>query len=140
MLHVAGAAVEHRSQCPGDPGTDAFERGAAAHGVLHTRLGQHVFDVEGRVDRQWDLEALAARQDEPCGRLRQERWRERLGLARGERIARRERGEPGVEPIGIDELAIACGLPIHNVLATLSVLEMRRLIRRLGGNRVKRNY
>jgi DNA processing protein len=32
------------------------------------------------------------------------------------------------------------GLPVQNVLSTLSVLEMRRLIRRLGGNRVMRNY
>ena len=44
------------------------------------------------------------------------------------------------EPITIDEVVVACGLPVQNVLATLSVLEMRRLIRRLGGNRVMRNY
>jgi DNA processing protein len=44
------------------------------------------------------------------------------------------------EPISIDDVTVACGLPVQNVLATLSVLEMRRLIRRLGGNRVMRNY
>jgi DNA processing protein len=44
------------------------------------------------------------------------------------------------EPITIDEVVVACGLPVQNVLATLSVLEMRRLIRRLGGNRVMRNH
>jgi DNA processing protein len=44
------------------------------------------------------------------------------------------------EPITIDEVISACGLPVQNVLATLSVLEMRRLVRRLGGNRVMRNY
>jgi DNA processing protein len=46
----------------------------------------------------------------------------------------------GDEPLTIDEVAVSCGLPVQNVLATLSVLEMRRLIRRLGGNRVMRNY
>jgi DNA processing protein len=44
------------------------------------------------------------------------------------------------EPAIIDEVIAACGLPVQNVLATLSVLEMRRLVRRLGGNRVMRNY
>ena len=44
------------------------------------------------------------------------------------------------EPIVIDSVIAACGLPVQNVLSTLSVLEMRRLIRRLGGNRVMRNY
>jgi DNA processing protein len=46
----------------------------------------------------------------------------------------------GDEPITIDDVAAASGLPVHNVLATISVLEIRRLIRRLGGNRVMRNY
>jgi DNA processing protein len=44
------------------------------------------------------------------------------------------------EPIAIDSVIAASGLPVQNVLSTLSVLEMRRLIRRLGGNRVMRNY
>ena len=38
----------------------------------------------------------------------------------------------------IDQVIGACGLPAPQVLATLSVLEMRRLIRRLGGSRVMR--
>src|SRR5205814_709304 len=46
----------------------------------------------------------------------------------------------GDDPITIDDVAIASRLPVQNVLATISVLEMRRLIRRLGGNRVMRNY
>ncbi len=45
----------------------------------------------------------------------------------------------GDDPLTIDEVAVASGLPVHNVLSTISVLEMRRLIRRLGGNRVMRN-
>jgi DNA processing protein len=44
------------------------------------------------------------------------------------------------EPRTIDDVIAASGLPVPNVLSTLSVLEMRRLVRRLGGNRVMRNY
>jgi DNA processing protein len=44
------------------------------------------------------------------------------------------------EPITIDEVISATRLPAQNVLSTLSVLEMRRLVRRLGGNRVMRNF
>jgi DNA processing protein len=44
------------------------------------------------------------------------------------------------EPITIDDVVVSSGLSVQNVLATLSVLEMRRLIRRLGGNRVMRNH
>jgi DNA processing protein len=46
----------------------------------------------------------------------------------------------GDEPLTIDEVVVASGLAVQNVLATISVLEMRRLIRRLGGNRVMRNF
>ena len=38
----------------------------------------------------------------------------------------------------IDEVAQTSGLPVHRVLSTISVLEMRSLIRRVGGNRVAR--
>jgi len=44
------------------------------------------------------------------------------------------------EPVTIDEVVAASGIAVQNVLATISVLEMKRLIRRLGGNRVMRNY
>jgi DNA processing protein len=45
-----------------------------------------------------------------------------------------------IEPTGsvLDEVAIACALPIHRVLSTVSVLESRRLVRKVGGNRVVR--
>ena len=43
------------------------------------------------------------------------------------------------DPQTIDDIAAASRLPVQNVLSTISVLEMRRLIRRLGGNRVMRN-
>jgi len=44
----------------------------------------------------------------------------------------------GNEPISIDKVAAECGLPIHRVLATISVLEMRRMIARVSGNLVVR--
>jgi predicted Rossmann fold nucleotide-binding protein DprA/Smf involved in DNA uptake len=38
----------------------------------------------------------------------------------------------------IDDVAAASGLATSQVLATLGVLEMRRILRRLPGNRVER--
>jgi DNA processing protein len=43
-------------------------------------------------------------------------------------------------PVTIDDVVVASGLSVPNVLSTVSVLEMRRLIRRVGGNRVMRAY
>jgi len=45
-----------------------------------------------------------------------------------------------IQPDGslIDDVTQASGLPVHRVLSTISVLEMRNLIRRIGGNRVAR--
>jgi DNA processing protein len=42
------------------------------------------------------------------------------------------------EPLSIDQVVVRSGLPVHRVLSTLSVLEMRRLIRRLSGNVIAR--
>jgi DNA processing protein len=42
------------------------------------------------------------------------------------------------QPISLDAVAIACKLPIHRVLSTVSVLEMRRLVRRVSGTQVVR--
>ena len=42
------------------------------------------------------------------------------------------------EPTTIDEIVRSTELPVAQVLATLSVLEMRRLVRRIGGSRVLR--
>jgi len=47
-------------------------------------------------------------------------------------------GAIDVEPTGIDQIATACQMPVHRVLSTISVLEMRRLIRRVSGTRVAR--
>jgi DNA processing protein len=46
----------------------------------------------------------------------------------------------GDENITIDEVVVASGLPVQNVLSILSVLEMRRLIRRIGGSQVRRAF
>ena len=44
----------------------------------------------------------------------------------------------GSDPKAIDELIVDCGLPIHRVLATISVLEMKHLVRRLSGTQIVR--
>jgi DNA processing protein len=41
-------------------------------------------------------------------------------------------------PTSIDAVATACGLAVHRVLSTVSVLEMRRLVRRTSGTQVVR--
>ena len=41
-------------------------------------------------------------------------------------------------PTSVDTIAAASGLAIHRVLSTVSVLEMRRLIRRTSGTQVVR--
>ncbi|QDU29701.1 hypothetical protein ETAA8_48160 [Anatilimnocola aggregata] len=45
----------------------------------------------------------------------------------------------GDEVCLIDEVIVQSGLPVPRVLSTLSVLEMRRLVRRVSGNRVQRS-
>jgi DNA processing protein len=42
------------------------------------------------------------------------------------------------EPTSIDDVVGASGVPVQRVLATISVLEMRRLVRRVSGNLVAR--
>jgi len=44
----------------------------------------------------------------------------------------------GAEPTTIDRVLATSNLPTPQVLSTLSVLEMRRLVKRLGGNLVMR--
>jgi len=44
----------------------------------------------------------------------------------------------GTKPVAIDDLVDATGLAASQVLATIGVLEMRRLIRRLPGNQIAR--
>jgi DNA processing protein len=41
-------------------------------------------------------------------------------------------------PTTIEQVIAACELPVQRVLATISVLEMRKLVRRLGANTVQR--
>lgn len=42
------------------------------------------------------------------------------------------------QPVSVDKVAESSGVPIHRVLSTLSVLEMRHLIQRTGGSHVAR--
>jgi DNA processing protein len=42
------------------------------------------------------------------------------------------------ESTSMDQIVATSGLPIHRVLSTISVLEMRRLVRRVSGNQVRR--
>jgi len=42
------------------------------------------------------------------------------------------------EPTEIDQVVTQSGLPVHRVLSTVSVLEMRHLVRRVSGNKVAR--
>jgi DNA processing protein len=42
------------------------------------------------------------------------------------------------EATSIDQIVATSGLPVQRVLATISVLEMRSLIRRVSGNSVMR--
>ncbi len=42
------------------------------------------------------------------------------------------------EPTSIDQVVVVSGLPIHRVLSTISVLEMRSLVRRVSGSYVAR--
>jgi len=44
----------------------------------------------------------------------------------------------GEETVSIDQIAIQTGIPIPRLLSTISVLEMRRLVRRLSGTTVTR--
>ena len=43
-----------------------------------------------------------------------------------------------IDPTSIDQIVQTSGLPIHRVLSTISVLEMRRMIRRVSGNLIAR--
>jgi DNA processing protein len=42
------------------------------------------------------------------------------------------------QPTSVELVASTCQMPIHRVLSTISVLEMRRLVRRVSGTQVAR--
>jgi DNA processing protein len=138
---------------------EAADRSGALISARHaTEQGREVFAVPGRVD---------SRMSRGCHKLIRDGAKlvetvddvlEELGplatptpLAAGQEPVRHpaelQLNEPekavlaviGDDPQTIDDVAAHSGLPVQNVLSTISVLEMRRLIRRLGGNRVMRN-
>ena len=45
----------------------------------------------------------------------------------------------GEEPVPIDDVIVAVQLPVHIVRATIAVLQMKKLVRQVEGNQVKRN-
>ena len=45
----------------------------------------------------------------------------------------------GEEPVPIDDVVAAVQLPVHIVRATIAVLQMKKLVRQVEGNQVKRN-
>lgn len=53
-------------------------------------------------------------------------------------LEQRVLGAIGSEPVIIDQVVQQSDLPVHRVLSTLNVLEMRRLVRRLSGSQVVR--
>ncbi len=44
----------------------------------------------------------------------------------------------GIEPVPIDSIVQTTGLPIHLVRAKIAILEMRKIVRQVEGNRVRR--
>jgi DNA processing protein len=45
----------------------------------------------------------------------------------------------GSDSTSIDAIVAGCGLPIGQVLSTISVLEMRHLVKRISGHTIRRN-
>lgn len=134
----------------------AFKSGALISARLATEQDREVFAVPGRVD---------SRLSHGCHRLIRDGAKlvetvddvlEELGplAAPVQRAADQTLRHPaelklneqenqvlqaiGLEPTDIDSIVARSGLPISRVLATLSVLEIRRLVRRLSGSRVIR--
>ena len=135
---------------------EAAERSAALITTRHAmEQGRDVFAVPGNVDSRiaW-LPSPAPRRCDPC---RIGRRRPRGAWSLGGSSARddgRTLHHPAelllneieqkvldvirCEATSIDEIVVQSGLPVPQVLATMSVLEMRHLIRRLSGTTVIR--
>jgi len=136
---------------------EAAERsGALITARLATEQGREVFAVPGRIDQRTsrgchrllrDGAKLVETADdvlEELGPLVESTTRDDGQVVRHPAeltlndIEQRILGAFGTDAISIDRIVTQTGLPVPRVLSTISVLEMRRLIRRVSGNTVVR--
>jgi DNA processing protein len=140
---------------------EASDRSGALISARHAmEQGREVFAVPGRVDSRTskgchrlirdgaklvetvddvleELGPLATPTLAPQGECREIRHPAELQLNEPEQAVLAAVDD---EPTSIDDIVVKSGLTVPNVLATISVLELRRLIRRIGGTRVVRAY
>ena len=137
---------------------EAAERSGAIISTTHaTEQGREVFAVPGRVDSRMsrgchrlirDGAKLVETVDdvlEELGPLVEAMPRDDGRVIRHPAELQLNQQEQNVlaaidvEPTSIDDVVASSGLPAHRVLSTISVLEMRKLIRRISGNYVARS-
>jgi DNA processing protein len=136
---------------------EAAERSGALITTTHaTEQGREVFAVPGRVDNRMSRGCHKLIRDgaklvqdvddvlEELGPLAQPSKREDgLEIRHPIELQLNPQEQAVLQAIGdelcvIDDVIVRSGLPVPRVLSTLSVLEMRRLVRRVSGNRVQR--
>jgi DNA processing protein len=136
---------------------EAAERSGALISARHAmEQGREVFAVPGRVDSRASRGCHALIRDgarliesaddvlDELGPLVAEAKRDDGSVVRHPAELQLNETETQVlqavlaEPTSVDQVVAASGMPVANVLSTLSVLEMRRLIKRLSGQYVVR--
>jgi len=128
-LSTTAHATEQNREVFAVPGPIDSRTSRGCHQLIRdgARLVESADDV---LEELGPLVAAAPRQDGPAIRHPAE-----LQLNAQEKEILSAIGE---QPTGIDAIAMACQIAIPRVLATISVLEMRRLIRRVSGQFVVR--